>query len=353
MARQSGGTAPVVPQDREALLAEARVPWLREQRARLVAARRDGRMPHAILLHGPVGAGQSGLALWTAQLVLCEKDGEAPCGGCPSCVLFLAGNHPDFYSVELEEKASFVKVDQVREVCGKLAMRSFRGAMKGAVIDPADRMNIQANNALLKTLEEPSEDTLLILTACRLDKLPRTVISRCQRLKVTIPADTEGIAWLNAQQPRDDWEELLNLAAGAPFRALAMAADGIGELCGEMGRSLEEALTTNQVDPLGMAAAWHKDRPAERIAWLERWLEASIRGRVAEGDTVNNNRDCRLPMDGAGVNIGAAFAMLDRLRDARALLEGSANTQMLFEDLVVQLVETLAGRNAARTQHQG
>jgi DNA polymerase-3 subunit delta' len=353
MARKPAAAAPIDPLDRAALLAEAQVPWLAQQRAQLAAARREGRMPHALLLHGAAGAGQSGLALWTAQLVLCEAAGEGPCGRCPSCILFLAGNHPDFYSIELEEKASYIKVDQIREVCGKLAMRSFRGAGKVGIIDPADRMNIQSNNALLKTLEEPSEETLLILSASRLDRLPRTVISRCQRLKVSTPDEAQGMDWLNAQQPRDDWQELLALSAGAPLRALQMATDGTGELCEEMRRGLFEAIATNQYDPLGMAAAWCTDRTAERLAWLERWVEELIRRQVAEGDPVNNNRDSRLPRGEAGVNIRAAFAMLDRIREARALLEGSANTQLLIEDLMVQFVETLAGRTAGRMEQQG
>jgi DNA polymerase-3 subunit delta' len=353
MARKRAAVPSFDPADRQFLLAQARAPWLAQQRQQLATARGEGRMPHGILLYGPAGAGQSGLALWTAHLVLCEVTGDAPCGRCPSCVLFLAGNHPDFYSLELEEKASNIKVDQVRELCGKLAFRSFRGAGKVGIIDPADRMNIQANNALLKTLEEPSEETLLILAASRLDRLPKTVVSRCQRLRLATPVSAEGIGWLNRQQPRDDWEDLLDLSAGAPFRALQMAADGTGELCDEMRSSLSEAAATNHYDPLGMAAAWSRDRPAERLAWLERWVEESIRAVALQGDTVNNNRDFHLPMTGTGVNIRAAFAMLDRLRDARALLEGSLNTQLMFEDLMVQFVETLTGRTAGRTEHQG
>jgi DNA polymerase-3 subunit delta' len=353
MARKQAAAVPLDPADRQSLLDQARAPWLAPQRGQLAGARAEGRLPHGILLYGPAGAGQSGLALWAAQLFLCEAPGREPCGRCPSCVLFLAGNHPDFYSLELEEKASNIKVDQVRELCGKLALRSFRGGGKVGLIDPADQMNVQANNALLKTLEEPSEETLLILSASRPDRLPRTVISRCQRMKVATPENSQGVDWLNGQQPREDWRELLDLSAGAPFRALQMAADGTGELCEEMRRSLSEAVAGNQYDPLGMAAAWCKDRPAERLAWLERWIEESIRAMAAEGDPVNNNRDFRLPTNGTGVNIRSAFALLDRLRDARALLEGSLNTQLMFEDLTVQLVETLAGRTAGRTEHQG
>ena len=353
MARKQAAAAQVDPADRRALLAQAQAPWLGPQREQLLAARRDGRLPHGILLHGPAGAGQAGLALWTAHMSLCENAADAPCGRCPSCVLFLAGNHPDFYSLELEDKASFIKVDQVRELCSKLALRSFRGAGKVGIIDPADRMNIQANNALLKTLEEPPEETLLILPVSRLDRLPRTVVSRCQRMKLVTPATDDAIAWLDSRNRRDDWKDLLGLAAGAPFRALQMAEEGAGELSGEMGRILAEAVGAASFDPLGVAASWSKDRPADRLAWLERWVEDSIRAEASGGDVVNNNRDFFLPSAGTGLNIRAAFALLDRLRDARALLEGSLNTQLMFEDLLVQLVETLAGRTAGGTETQG
>lgn len=353
MARKQPAAAQADPADRRALLAQAQAPWLRPQRDQLLAARRDGRLPHGILLHAPAGAGQAGLALWTAHMALCENAAEAPCGRCASCILFLAGNHPDFYSLELEEKASFIKVDQIRELCTKLALRSFRGAGKVGIINPADRMNIQANNALLKTLEEPPEETLLILPVSRLDRLPRTVVSRCQRMKLVSPATDDAVAWLNSANRRDDWKDLLGLAAGAPFRALELAEEGAGELSDEMNQTLAGLAAAGSVDPLGVAASWSRDRPADRLAWLERWVEESIRAGASGGDVVNNNRDFCLPMTGTGLNIRAAFAMLDRLREARALLEGSLNTQLMFEDLLVQLVETLAGRTARRTETQG
>jgi DNA polymerase-3 subunit delta' len=353
MARKQPAATPADPARRGLRLAQAGVPWLARQRQQVAAARMEGRLPHAILLHGPEGVGQADLALWISQLVLCEAKGDVPCGRCPACILFLAGNHPDFYTLEREEKASFIKVDQVRELCGKLTMRSFRGGSKVGIIDPADQMNIQANNALLKTLEEPPEETLLILSASRLDRLPRTVASRCQKLKLATPTAEQAMRWLNAEQRRDDWPDLLSLAAGAPFLALAMAADGTGELSSEMRDALAEAVQKRSFDPLGLAAAWSKDRPAQRLAWLERCVEQSIRRGVASGDAVNNNQDFRLPIGGTGLNIRAAFTLLDSLRDARSLLDGSLNTQLLFEDLLVRLVDALAGRTAGGMELQG
>jgi DNA polymerase-3 subunit delta' len=329
----------------------ADVPWLAAPRDRLGAARHEGRLPHALLLHGTEGAGQSSLAVWAAQLFLCERRGPAPCGHCGSCVLFLAGNHPDFRSTRVEEKASYIKVDQVRELCTVLSMRSYRGGAKVGIIDPADRMNINATNALLKTLEEPPEETILVLVASRMDRLARTIISRCQRVRVVPPATAAALDWLAAQEARPDWEALLALSAGAPLKALELASAGVGDLAGDMYDALSRP--GGSIDPLGLAEAWSKDRPASRLAWLEWWLETSLRRAFAVSDGVNNNRDNSLPMLRTGTNMKAVFALLDRVRDARALLEGSLNTQLLFEDLLVGVVETLAGGIAARPEAEG
>lgn len=333
------------------LLEWAGVPWLAGPRQQLAQARVEGHMPHALLVHGTERSGHSTLAVWAAQLVLCERPGSEPCGQCNSCVLFLAGNHPDFHFIELEEKASQVKIDQVRGLCSTLAMRSYLGGAKVGLVDPADKMNVNANNALLKTLEEPPEDTLVILCASRLDRLARTVTSRCQRLHVRSPEPGPALAWLEARGRRPDWPGLLALAAGAPLRALELAEAGAGELSAEM----EEALAGSdgaRFDPLWLADRWSKDRPGDRLAWLEQWLESVIRRLAGLSDAVNNNRDNRLSSAAAGLNMTTAFELLDRVREARVLHEGSLNTLLLFEDLLVGFAEAFAGRRALRPENR-
>lgn len=332
------------------LLREAATPWTAAAREALTTALREGRLPHALLLHGADGAGQTGLAWWSAQLALCDRPQSAPCGRCSSCRLFLAGNHPDIRSITLEEKASFIKVEQVRELSAAMALTSYRGRRKVGIIAPADRMNTFSFNALLKTLEEPPPETLLILAASRLDRLPRTVVSRCQRIRIPNPPGAEAEAWLERIEPGPDWGLLLELAAGAPLKALDLAHAGVAALAGDM----EAALGRRLADPLALALAWSRDRPAERLAWLEHWLAAGIRAGLTRGsDAINNNSDIPLPSGVGGVNITAAFRLLDRIREARALLETSLNTQLLFEDLLFGLAETLGARKGGRREYQG
>jgi len=142
--------------------------------------------------------------------------------------------------VTLEEDASQIKVDQVRELSSVLAMRSYRGGQQVGLIDPADAMNSSSFNALLKTLEEPSENTLLVLVASRPVALPATIVSRCLRLALVAPAPETGRAWLESRSRRPDWPEVLELAGGGPLAALALARSGAADLGAELRRELAQ-----------------------------------------------------------------------------------------------------------------
>ncbi len=236
-------------------------------------------------------------------------------------------------------------------MCGKLAMRSYRGHAKVGLIDPADRMNANSNNALLKTLEEPPEDTVLLLVASRTDRLAPTVVSRCQRIRIVTPENSVALDWLDGMQRREDWPALLELAAGAPLRALELAESGTIDLAREMAAALEPE-SPGSFNPLALSESWSKDRPADRLAWLEHLLQSWIR-QAALSDAVNNNRDNALPSAPRRLNMRAAFELLDRVREARTLQEGSINTLLLFEDLLVGFAEAFAGRSAVRPETQG
>ena len=330
-----------------AQLEVAAAPWLKSLRERMGDTHRAGRMPHALLVHGASGSGQSALAVWVAQLVLCDRPRQAPCNVCPSCVLFVAGNHPDLRVLGIEEKATEIKIDQVRELSERLTLTSYRGGFKVGIIDPADRMNRSSFNALLKTLEEPPKETVLILAAARIDHMPATIASRCQRLRIPTPPPELALDWLGRQEGRAQWDTLLKIAGGAPLAALELARSGTDQLAADMAHALGERANR---DPLVLAAAWFKDRPQQRLAWLEAWLEGGIHALAGASDAVNNKCDFGLPLAGTGVNIRAAFTLLDRVRETRAALDGPLNTQLLFEDLLVGLTEALAGRMPMRLE---
>ena len=207
--------------------------------------RRSDVLPHALLIHGPKGVGKLALAETVAQLILCEATDVAsrPCGRCEGCRWYLGGNHPDFRRVEPEALAPVqeavegeegaparkgkpsqeIKIDQVRELADFLNIGSHRGRRRLALVHPADEMNANAANALLKGLEEPPPGAMFILVAHRPARLPATIRSRCVSLPVPIPPRALALRWL-AGQGVAHAERWLAYAGGAPLRALDYSA---------------------------------------------------------------------------------------------------------------------------------
>jgi DNA polymerase-3 subunit delta' len=139
--------------------------WLRQAQERLRQAHANGRLPHSLLLLSVAGLGAELLAHWIGAFVLCESPGKRPCGACASCRLLMADTHPDHHLIGLQEGSQQIKVEQVRELMEPLALKSYRGGYKVGVIENAETLNTHGANAFLKTLEEPTADTMLIVIA--------------------------------------------------------------------------------------------------------------------------------------------------------------------------------------------
>ena len=336
------GEGTVATPDIAGMLARAGAPWLAPVRERLASMRDAGKLPHALLLLGQEGAGQSELAIWLAARLLCERAGASACGSCGDCRLTLAGTHPDFQFVGISPDTTAIRIDQIRALSEVLSFRSYRGRSKVAVIDPADAMNINSFNALLKTLEEPTDNTFLVLAATRSDRLPATVVSRCARVRLPLPPASEALDWLSRTDPQKRWECLLPLAGGAPFLAVSYADAGLEELDAQMQAALDSA-RQGRFDVIANAAAWAADQPQARLFWLEAWLTSRLREAALPSDAVNNNRLPWLRAAGGDPMIRAGYRLLDALREARQLVGGSLNTQLMFEGLLVSLGGLLGG----------
>lgn len=199
------------------------------------AAWRAGRLPHALLLTGEAGIGKRALALWIACLRWCDAD-DGPCGDCPSCKKVLTGNHPDLEVVcrnpapELDPRGlgsrDEITVAQIREgVIPALSLKAVEDGGRSVVIQSAEDLNEQAQNALLKTLEEPPEGSLLVLVTAREEGLLDTIRSRCQEIRLQ-PLDADEMA---DREPGCD-PMLLSLARGRPGRLPALAALPVSSL---------------------------------------------------------------------------------------------------------------------------
>ena len=174
------------------------LPWQSGQWQHIQGLLAAGRLPHALLLCGPPGVGKHHFSELLCFSLLCqhpESDGIA-CGRCRACGLAAAGSHPDWLQVRPEAKARQIRIDAVREVLRFTSQTASQGGLKLVLLEPAEAMNRNAANALLKCLEEPAGNTHLLMVSDQPGLLPPTVRSRCQQLMFPVPALMEVEAWL-------------------------------------------------------------------------------------------------------------------------------------------------------------
>lgn len=226
-------------------------------------------MPHAILLSGPQGTGKFHFAQYLTASLLCfaPNDDLAACGQCKSCNLYFSGNHPDLNLIEPEETGKQIKVNQIRKLIEFINLKSQYGHHKVVIINPADAMNRSAANTLLKTLEEPPEQSVLILIGHRSNLLPITVKSRCQAIQFQPVYDTSAINWLEDQIDSHAIEQLLYMASGAPLAALSMAQNGDIDLMIKIVNDLD-LLQSRKDDPIQIADKWNKAGALRIFQWL-------------------------------------------------------------------------------------
>lgn len=315
------------------------LPWHQEQWRRMTDRRQGGRLPHALLLTGPQGLGKLAFARSLSQLLLCESPtaGATACGHCRQCDLFLAGTHPDVRLVTLAEDSTQVTIDQIRELIGFMALTSQQGGYKTVIIDPADQMNTAASNALLKCLEEPPSDSLLMLIASRPARLPATIRSRCQTLAFHLPPEEQGRAWLADQVGvTDDTGLALKLAQGAPLAALGLVRGEANEGRQALFSDLY-AVVEGRRDPVGTAAGWLKLDLKQSLYWMYTWLVDMIRLKAVSTPPMFINTDFEedLARMAQKMDIKALYQQLDQLLEAWHQVEKSVNKQLLLEDLLL------------------
>jgi DNA polymerase-3 subunit delta' len=313
-------------------------PWLQTIADSMAASLSQDRMPHALLLAGQPGVGKAVLADYLVRQLLCAAlpaDG-VPCGRCPGCLQYAAGTHPDFFRVGPEEDASVIKVDQVRELAEKLSLSSHHGGFKVALLMPADAMNINAANSLLKTLEEPSDNTVLLLVSARPAQLPATIRSRCQLLRVEIPARDVALHWLTGQVPDEQKETYLQLAHGAPLEALRQAQDDLISLRRESLEALLDILDGTR-SALAVAQDWSKDEELQGIRWLREWLMDLLRIRLTGQTDAVRSADLAevLAVLARRLESRVMFRQLDSINSLLRLTAGSLNRQLLTEDVLL------------------
>jgi DNA polymerase III subunit delta' len=255
-------------------------PWQKNDWARLQELRK--RPAHGLLFKGTKGIGKLYLAMNFAQSLLCEhpQDSDFFCGKCPSCHWFEQGLHPDFrllqpetLSLEGEETESGKKpskqisVDQVRDLADFIGMSAHQGGRRVIVIHPAEAMNTNAANALLKNLEEPPQGLLFILVSHKPQQLLPTILSRCLSFALPAPDAASATRWLTEQGVKNPAEAFA--ASGfSPLQAVQLDEQLGSEERDKLLRAVRQPAV---LDVFALAEALQKTEQALVVQWLQQW----------------------------------------------------------------------------------
>ena len=283
-------------------------PWLEPFWNHCIQAFKQGRLPHALLISGCAGLGKLAFAQALAQHILCSAKEERACGQCQSCLWFQAGNHPDFSLVRPEEDKKQIGIAQIRDLSEALTRTGY-GSHQVVIIHPAEAMNRASANALLKTLEEPNGQVILLLVCDHPASLLPTIRSRCQELRVQQPSTEIALSWLTTelselaqqsdlaakaasstttssrpskkravQTPTEmpSPAELLALADGLPLRAFRLAQTGEWQQHNAISADFIRVLS-GQMTILKAAELWSKQSPLAVLTILATLVQDMIR----------------------------------------------------------------------------
>lgn len=315
-------------------------PWQASTWQKLTNSQQNKRLAHGLLFHGASGIGKNAFAIDFAHWLMCEQPlSDKACGECKACQLILAGSHPDLLSLTPEEEGKAIKVDQVRELIEKLSLTGHSQGYRVVIISPADALNINASNSLLKTLEEPPANTILILISDKPSNLMATIRSRTQMVRFDLPSEEQSLEWLTQQElPQSGL--VLKLSGGAPLAAIAMAEDEGLALRDKLFNNWQE-LANGHADALESAAIWIKEgfkiKSNLPLNWVSSWLLDMVRF-LQGGHTesmVNDDYAKTLQKLAGQVDLKSVYGLLDRLNDTIRLNDTSANQLMLVEGLLL------------------
>jgi len=250
-------------------------PWHEKTWDQFASAYTKKHLPHAILLTGSDGVGKLAFAQRLLKTLLCLNplpDSLQACGVCQACKTYESGANPDYTDIRLLEDKQQIGVDQIRQLSGFLTYSRSFDAYRVVLIHPVERMNQNAANSLLKSLEEPYENTVIILTATYLSKVLPTIKSRSQLLTLPMPDRQQALDWIKQENPNfKDVEELLEMAHGSPLLAVQTSNEAIdkrNELAKDILNIVEKNNSVTEI-----AKKWEKYDVESMLDWQIIWLQ--------------------------------------------------------------------------------
>lgn len=319
-------------------------PWQQRAWQYLLQYRNADKLPHAIIVTGPSDIGKTHLAYQWAHSLLCEtpaSDTQQACGHCKSCILLANQTHPDYLEICPEAVGKPIKVDQIRALTGFVALTRHQSPYRLVIIRPAEQMNTNAANSLLKTLEEPPENTLLILVTSQSGHLPATIKSRCQQLKLKTPEPAQSKAWLHERFPASaDIDFALSASHFAPLAAEQLLGSDAVLQCSEYFSDWLK-IAKKQANPTHIAEKWLKQEAIFPINLVYTWLVDVLRVKADchTSDLVkvlNPVTSTELAEMTQHISVKRLFGLYDKLLELIRFENSSLNKQLQLESLFIQ-----------------
>ena len=304
-----------------------------------------GRLHHAYLFVGMEGVGKKTIALGLAKAIHCSAATGDFCGECPDCARIQANNHPDVRIIEPLAGKKEISIQQIRELEKELNFRSFSGKKKIAIVDPATLMNLSAQNALLKTLEEPPQDSVLILIASSGGALLPTLRSRC--LRVTFgPLARDLISGFLVSRKGFGAETAEFLAAMSPGSLGAVVSIDTQELLDRRREWVRLISGLRAGDyraaiDAAEALAGNKEDSLKFLEWVESWFRDLLAYSVTRNpqDVVNIDMLPQIQGQSATIDCERLFSRIAEAKAAVGAIQRNLNRRMVIEDLLLNTVE--------------
>jgi len=324
-------------------------PWHEKNWKYFTQARNADHLPHALLLVGEEGIGKYILAERMAKSLLCMQpvDFEA-CGNCQSCKTYESGANPDYTKIELAEDKQQISVDQIRKLSEFLTYSRSFNTHRVAIINPIERMNNNAANSLLKSLEEPANNSVIILVASHLGKILPTIKSRCQLISVASPTHNQALDWFKQNHAEVEQAELrLDIAAYKPLKALSITDEDITE----RSNFLEDLsnIVNGNLSVVVTAKKWEKINLESILNWQITWAQQLIKEAECGSSTseTNNNHEAnRLNQIQHAlftqIKPNKHWQLYQQLIKQKQYIHTSVNTLMFIENMLLLWLE--AGR---------
>ena len=311
------------------------------QLATLTQALEQDRLHHAYVFIGPEGIGKRTLAFCLTKAIHCAESAHDFCGACASCVKIENRNHPDVRLIERLAGKKDISIEQVRALEKELNYRAFSGQKKIAIIDPAASMNFSAQNALLKTLEEPPAGSMLILIATSAGGLLPTLLSRCLRLTFT-PLTEADVTRHLVERKRMSAERaklLASISLGSLGRALSPEMDEVGQKRAAWVDALAAARVSGGWASFAEELAKDRTETLQFLDWLAEWYRDVLVYQATQGSGEVSNRDLLEKLQGqaADLSVGKALRLRSRALAASARIRRNVNRRLALENLLAKI----------------